>query len=142
MPRWRGFDNPFGDIWTNLEGIVVKRDAANQPSNVYTTTNPENFDDKIDNKTIAGVEVAKDGYIKTFDLNETAEIIPSDCTGASETTHKCDYHWCNLGSTDYRTVWVGGNANYGGRCGLGCFASHASVGASDSPVGFRSLILL
>ncbi len=142
MPRWRGFDNPFGDIWTNLEGIVVKRDAANQPSNVYTTTNPENFDDKIDNKTIAGVEVAKDGYIKTFDLNETAEIIPSDCTGTNETTYKCDYHWCNAGSTDYRTVWVGGSAHYGGGCGLGSFSSNASVSRSSSNVGFRSLILL
>ena len=143
MPRWRGFDNPFGDIWTNLEGIVVKRDAANQPSNVYTTTNPENFDDKIDNKTITGVEVAKDGYIKTFDLNGTAEIIPSDCTGASETTYKCDYHWCNTGFTDYRTVWVGGRADHGGGlCGLGFFGSAASVGYSFSTVGFRSLILL
>lgn len=142
MSRWRGFDNPFGDIWTNLEGIVVKRDAANQPSNVYTTTNPENFDDKIDNKTITGIEVAKDGYIKTFDLNETAEIIPSDCIGANETIYKCDFHWCNVGSTDYRTVLVGGGANSGGYCGLGSFASDGSVGHSHSPVGFRSLILL
>lgn len=142
MPRWRGFDNPFGDIWTNLEGIVVKRDAVNQPSNVYTTTSPENFDDKIDNKTIAGVEVAKDGYIKTFDLNETAEIIPSDCTGASETTYKCDYHWCNTGYTDYRTVLVGGLAHRSGYCGFGCFYSGYSVGHSTSDVGFRSLILL
>lgn len=142
MPRWRGFDNPFGDIWTNLEGIVVKRDTANQPINVYTTTNPENFDDKIDNKTIAGVEVAKEGYTKTFDLNETAEIIPSDCIGATETTYKCDYHWCNIGFTNYRTVWVGGGATNGGACGLGSFASNYSVGSSASYVGFRSLILL
>lgn len=142
MPRWRGFDNPFGDIWTNLEGIVIKRDTANQPSNVYTTTNPENFDDSIDNKAIAGVEVAKDGYIKTFDLGETAEIIPSDCTGASETTYKCDYHWCNVSSTDYRTVWVGGCAVNGGNCGFGFFLSTNSVGSSYSLVGFRSLILL
>lgn len=142
MARWRGFDNPFGDIWTNLEGIVVKRDAANQPSNVYTTTNPENFDDKTDNKTVAGIEVAKDGYIKTFDLNETAEIIPSDCTGANETTYKCDYHWCNTGYTDFRTVLVGGHATNGGSCGFGCFFSNYSVGDSASAVGFRSLILL
>ena len=23
VPRWRGFDNPFGDIWTNLDGIII-----------------------------------------------------------------------------------------------------------------------
>ena len=22
VPRWRGFDNPFGDIWANLDGII------------------------------------------------------------------------------------------------------------------------
>ena len=28
VPRWRGFDNPFGDIWTNLDGIVIHRTAS------------------------------------------------------------------------------------------------------------------
>lgn len=142
ISRWRGFDNPFGDIWTNLEGIVVKRDSASQPSNVYTTTNPEYFDDNIDNKQIAGIEVAQDGYIKTFDLNETAEIIPSNCTGAGSTTYKCDYHYCNVSYTDKRTVLVGGRAAYGAHCGFGFFRSADSVGYSLSSVGFRTLIKL
>lgn len=28
MARWRGFDNPFGDIWTNLDGIVIDTPLA------------------------------------------------------------------------------------------------------------------
>lgn len=27
VPRWRGFDNPFGDILTNLDGIIIQGDA-------------------------------------------------------------------------------------------------------------------
>lgn len=139
VPRWRGFDNPFGDIWTNLDGVVIQRTAANEISSVYTTTNKEEFTDVIGSKTIAGYEVAQDGYIKEFDLGETAEIIPSSCTGASTTTYMCDYHSCNASSTALRTLLVGGGAVYGGDAGLGYFGSYYGVGDASSFVGFRTL---
>ena len=139
VPRWRGFDNPFGDIWTNLDGIVIQRTSANEISSVYTTTNKEEFTDVIGNKTIAGYEVAQDGYIKEFDLGETAEIIPSSCTGASTTTYMCDYHYCNASSTALRTLRVGGRAFNGGGAGLGYFTSSDGVGDAASFVGFRTL---
>lgn len=139
VPRWRGFDNPFGDIWTNLDGVVIQRTAANEISSVYTTTNKEEFTDVIGSKTIAGYEVAQDGYIKEFDLGETAEIIPSSCTGASTTTYICDYHSCNATSTELRTLLVGGYAYDGGGAGFGCFGSDYGVGYAGSDVGFRTL---
>lgn len=139
VPRWRGFDNPFGDIWTNLDGVVIQRIAANEISSVYTTTNKEEFTDVIGSKTIAGYEVAQDGYIKEFDLGETAEIIPSSCTGASATTYICDYHSCNATSTELRTLRVGGCAYRGGVAGLGYFVSFNGVSYASSFVGFRTL---
>ena len=81
----------------------------------------------------------QDGYIKEFDLGETAEIIPSSCTGASATTYICDYHSCNATSTELRTLLVGGRADYGGIAGLGCFHSYNGVGTAYSLVGFRTL---
>ena len=141
MPRWRGFDNPFGDIWTNLEGIVIKRNAANEDSNVYTTIDPEEFTDEIGSKSVAGIEVAKDGYIKAFDLGRTGEIIPSE-VGGSTTTYMCDYHWCNSGNTALRTLLVGGYANDGSVSGLGCFYSRQGVGHAHAYVGFRTIIRL
>ena len=139
VPRWRGFDNPFGDIWTNLDGVVIQRTAANEISSVYTTTNKEEFTDVIGSKTIAGYEVAQDGGIKEFDLGETAEIIPSSCTGASVTTYICDYHSCNVVFTGLRILRVGGGADNGGSAGLGCFYSSYGVGDANSDVGFRTL---
>ncbi len=139
VPRWRGFDNPFGDTWTNLDGVVIQRTAANEISSVYTTTDKAEFTDVIGNKTIAGYEVAQDGYIKEFDLGETAEIIPSSCTGASITTYMCDYHYCNASSTALRTLLVGGGADRGGFAGLGYFYSDVGVGFAGSAVGFRTL---
>lgn len=139
VPRWRGFDNPFGDIWTNLDGVVIRRTAANKISSVYTTTNKEEFTDVIGSKTIAGYEVAQDGYIKEFDLRETAEIIPYSCTGASVTTYICDYHSCNATSTELRTLRVGGDAFHDNFAGLSFFYSNNGVDGAYSYIGFRTL---
>ena len=141
VPRWRGFDNPFGDIWTNLDGIILERTAANQPSSVYTTTDPTAFGDDNTAKgkmTVAGTEIASDGWIKDYDLGETGEIIPS-VVGGSATTYMCDYHYCNASSTALRTLLVGGRAADGGSAGLGCFHSFDGVGTARTDVGFRTL---
>ena len=141
VPRWRGFDNPFGDIWTNLDGIILERTAANQPSSVYTTTDPTAFGDDNTAKgkmTVAGTEIASDGWIKDYDLGETGEIIPS-VVGGSATTYMCDYHYCNASSTALRTLIVGGRAFHGGNAGLGCFNSYTGVGNASANVGFRTL---
>lgn len=141
VPRWRGFDNPFGDIWTNLDGIILERTAANQPSSVYTTTDPTAFGDDNTAKgkmTVAGTEIASDGWIKDYDLGETGEIIPS-VVGGSVTTYMCDYHYCSASSTALRTLLVGGRADTSGAAGLGCFRSITGVGAAFADVGFRTL---
>lgn len=141
VPRWRGFDNPFGDIWTNLDGIILERTAANQPSSVYTTTDPTAFGDDNTAKgkmTVAGTEIASDGWIKDYDLGETGEIIPS-VVGGSATTYMCDYHYCNASSTALRTLVVGGYAGNGGLAGLGFFSSNYGVGLASASVGFRTL---
>ena len=141
VPRWRGFDNPFGDIWTNLDGVILERTAANQPSSVYTTTDTSAFGDDNTAKgkmTVAGTEVASDGYIKAFDLGEKGEIIPS-AVGGSNTTYMCDYHYCNTSSTALRTLLVSGRATNGGSAGLGYFNSLNGVGDASALVGFRTL---
>lgn len=141
VPRWRGFDNPFGDIWTNLDGIILERTAANQPGSVYTTTDPTAFGDNNTAKgkmSIAGTEIASDGYTKDYNLGETGEIIPS-VVGGSATTYMCDYHYCNTSSTALRTLLVGGHADFGGYAGLGFFYSYHGVGTAYADVGFRTL---
>lgn len=138
VPRWRGFDNPFGDTWTNLDGIVIER--TTDLSNVWTTDDVSEYTDVIGNKTLAGKECLGEGYIKLFDLGETAEIIPSvNRGGASTTQYKCDYHWRDSNTSGLRTLIVGGCANDGGNAGLGYFYSRYGVSRSYSHVGFRSV---
>lgn len=139
VPRWRGFDNPFGDIWTNLDGIVIER--TTDLSNVWTTDDVSEYTDVIGNKTLAGKECLGEGYIKLFDLGETAEIIPSvnGGGGASTTQYKCDYHWRDSSTSGLRMLFVGGSASTGGTAGLGYFYSNYGVSYSNASVGFRSV---
>lgn len=137
--RWRGFENPFGDIWTNLEGIVIKRDAAKANSNVYTTTDVLKYGDDYSLFDIAGVEVAQDGFVVTFDLGSKAEIIPSSIDG-SQSTYKCDFHWCNADSIENRTLFVGGSNSNDSQSGLGFFNSRYGDSYINNSIGFRSLV--
>lgn len=142
VPRWRGFDNPFGDIWTNLDGIIIERDsvANDNSANVYTTSDSSKFGDDAtarNNMTKAGTECKDEGYIKAFDLGEKGEIIPS-AVGGSTTTYMCDYHYRST-STSLRTLLVGGGAGNGGNASLGCFGSANGVGSAAATVGFRTL---
>lgn len=138
--RWRGFENPFGDIWTNLDGIVLKRESSDTDSAVFTTSNAAEFSDNlIDIKNLVAYEIAKDGYTKEFDLRETGEIVPK-LVGGSESTYKCDYHLCYKNLVDYRTLLVGGKVFDGGQAGLGAFSSYNGVRYAHPSVGFRSVV--
>lgn len=138
--RWRGFENPFGDIYTNLDGIVLERDAPSSDSNVYTTSDSSKFGDDTSVMTIVGSESNSNGIIGEFDLGETGEIIPQ-YTFNSALKYKCDYHICDIStSTNKRTLEVGGcasNANDAGLCNLD---TSDTANATSSFVGFRSVI--
>lgn len=142
MARWRGFDNPFGDIWTNLDGIIIDADADNHPNNmnyVYTCQDPAKFGDTLtDDYEKVGEEIHQDGYTKLFDLGDAAHIIPN-VMGGSTTTHKCDYHQTGNKNTTLRTLVVGSRANHGAIAGLGYFRSRDGVSTSAADLGFQSV---
>lgn len=143
--RWRGFDNPFGDIWTNLDGIIVDADAdshSNSMDYVYTCSDPEKFGDEL---TADYVKIAEsthsEGYVRAFDLGDTANIIASQ-VGGSSTTYMCDYHWTGSANTTLRTVRVGGSADNGAYAGLSALNSYGAVSIAWTFFGFRSVSVL
>ena len=136
--RWRGFENPFGDIYTNLDGIVLERDAHSSDSNVYTTSDSSKFGDDTSVMTIVGSEPNSNGIIMEFDLDETGEIIPKYMVN-SALKYKCDYHICDI-SAGKRTLEVGGCASNGNDAGLCNLDTSDTANAISSFVGFRSVI--
>ena len=114
--RWRGFDNPFGDIWTNLDGVIIDADAdshSNSMDYVYTCSDPAKFADELTSDYVKIAESThSEGYVRAFDLGDTANIIASQVGGGS-TTFMCDHHWTGNADTTLRTLLVGGGAYYG-----------------------------
>lgn len=141
VPRWRGFDNPFGDIFTNLDGIIIQRDAERNLNTVYTTTDPNNYGDDESAKNameIAGHQIYQDEYTKEFDLGEAAHIIPKSI-GGDITKYKCDYNLATVTEVSFMTLVVGGDLMLRTYSGLGHFDSAYKVSNSSSAVGFRSV---
>ena len=142
MARWRGFDNPFGDFWTNLDGIIIDADADNHPNNmnyVYTCQDASKYADTLNDSYIkVGEEIHQDGYIKSFDLGDAAHIIPH-VIGGDTTKYICDYHWTGSKDKTLRTLVVGGSADAGATAGLGSFRQAYGVSDAWAGVGFRSV---
>lgn len=145
MPRWRGFDNPFGDIWTNLDGVLIDTPTTGaSDTNIlpicYIITDPEKYTDSLD-----GIEEVADrsykqphseGYIGEWHLGEAADMVP-ESTGGNTTQYKCDHYQINYNDTP-KTLLMGGHANYNSRAGLGNFVSAYLVSSSSAFISFRS----
>lgn len=148
--KWRGLEDTFGNIWNNVDGIIIDSSSITAEdgtlwSEVYTTDNPEYYNDAdFSNMEVSGLECNfGGGYTKEWDLGDSAEIIPrvSGVSGTSATTFKCDYHYLNA-SKGLRTLLLGGDATAGANAGLGYFRSYNGVGIAHAAIGFRSVFVI
>lgn len=141
VPRWHGIENPFGDIYNVVDGVIINafsiiEEGVNY-NEVYATDDPLLYSDYDYSKMrVVGIETNKAEYIKEWDLGNTAEIIPR-LIGGNTTQYKCDYHWISL-SAGLRTLVFGGSTNDGGAAGLGGFNTFHNVDDTSVYVGFRS----
>lgn len=145
VPRWRGFDNVFGDIWTNLDGILIDTPVSEStPNYVYIINDPDKFTDTLSDAPTNADRVVVSGhtggYITKWALGEYADIIPVSA-GGSATTYMCDHYWVDYNSAQ-NTLLVGGRAHNGSFAGLAYFNSSNSSGNVNAYVGFRCLTLI
>lgn len=144
--RYRGIEGLFGDIWQNIDGIICDNNTDNHEkvgyNYIYTTEDPSLYGDTAEamgKMKLTGYQIASEGYIKLFDLGDTAEIIPYT-VGGNSTTYKSDYNYCNSNSTTLTTVVLGGAANGSAPSGVGCFYSLIGVLTSWTGRGFRVIV--
>lgn len=142
MPRWRGFDNPFGDISTNLDGVIIDPDQTNHPSNmsyVYTCQDASKYADTLNDSYVkVGEEIPHGGYTKSFDLGDAAHIIPH-VMGGDTTKYICDYHRTGRNSKVLRSFIVGGAAAQSTQAGLGFCDLAMGLASAWRYIGFRSV---
>jgi hypothetical protein len=141
VSRWHGIENPFGDIWNNVDGVIINSSSivenGKKYSELYATEDPLLYSDSNYSKMrVVGIELNEAGYIKEWDLGNTAEIVPR-LNGGNTTQYKCDYHFAD-NTTGLRTLFLGSSAYNGAYAGLGGFNSFNGVGIAYAYVGFRS----
>ena len=139
MPRWRGFDNPFGDSWTILDGILIDVNTYDHPNHmnyVYTCQDANKYSSILNDAYVkVGEEIPQSGYTRAFDLGSAAHIIPH-VMGGNTTEYICDYHEVTKTDTTYMiSPSVGGTSDNGARAGLGSF----NVGEDDQCICFRTV---
>lgn len=143
VPRWHGIENPFGDIMYTVDGIIINVPGKIEGNRygdwgeVYVTDDPSLYNDTDYSKMkLAGIEIRERGFIKEWDLGNTAEIIPR-LIGGNTTKYKCDYNRTNR--TGLIELQVGGSIIDHTNAGLGFFyANYNTNGTSFDDCGFRS----
>ena len=85
---------------------------------------------------VVGIELNDGGYVKEWDLGNTAEIIPR-LYGGNATQYKCDVHFPAI-EPGLMAPTFGGDASFGSNAGLGFFNSLNNVDDAYGDLGFRS----
>lgn len=143
VPRWRGFDNVFGDTWTMVDGVLVDPNSNQEGRNgmdlVYTTDNPSYYSDtSFENMKLEGTKLHAIGWIKGIYVGNNASYRTA-LVGSSATTYFCDYTWAGDSNSTLRTLLFSGRASSGVMAGLGFLYSSLAPSYSSPSVGFRSI---
>ena len=143
VPRWHGIENPFGDIVITAEGVVSMPTSITENgekyNEIYATDDPSLYGDSLyyyNKMRLVGIEPNTGGYIKEWDLGNTAEIIPR-LDGANPTQYKCAWHVFNTYST-YKGLFIGNASCDNVKAALGTFAANTSSGYASNCIGTRS----
>lgn len=119
--RYRGIENPFGDMLEHTDGILidVKTDASGATSTLYTSSDPEKFtSSQLSNYNLKGLISRAEGYVRQMLLGSEGDIIPVIAVGANSTTFYCDYFYRSIAANEIKCVLFGGVANEGAPAGL------------------------
>lgn len=137
VPRYRGIENPFGHLWKNVDGVIfdIKSDADGGTSTIYLAKTEADYGDTVtEGFSELGQLSRKTGYISNTYLGT---FIPSEATGASSTTGRCDNFETIISSSSLRTLFYGGAASHGPSAGLGYCHSANAVSSSSAYCGSR-----
>lgn len=146
VPRWHGIENPFGDIWTILDGTIINTffstvENSNNYNEVYATDDPLFYSDSdYSNMKMVSTIIIGFFYIKEWNLSNTAEIIPRSEYN-SPTQYKCD-SYNSYKKFIVQGMCVGGSAGDVTYSGLGCEAFSQSVQHMSNYMGIRSSCII
>jgi len=145
VPSYRGLENPFGHIWSWIDGCKCKiqSDDAGGVSSFFVCSDPANFQDtNYNNYTQRGVLPRTSNYIKQLIVGEYGENMPS-AVGGSSVTYMSDYFYTSVPATseEQRGVLFGGTASSGAAAGLSFSTANSATTYASAYIGSRLCFL-
>ena len=116
---YRGIENPFGNIWKFIAGLML-RDDGYYVSTIMNNITPNNM---IHIPKTLNPKLA-DGYVDKMEVVDNYEflLIPSSTAG-SASTYYCDNFWSHDVGEENIALF-GGDWDLGSDCGLFCLYCH------------------
>lgn len=130
--KYRGEENPWGNIWEWVDGCNIKDHQA------YVHWNPTEYtDDEFDSPytELSYINCTSDGYVKTMghDENNPYACLPTQMGGASN-TYFSDYYYQNAGN---KAPLVGASLSHESFAGLVFWNCSLGFGLSLRSLGAR-----
>lgn len=121
--RYRGIENPFGNIWKYLDGVNAVRDIESGSDSLtfYACDDPAGFaDNTTEGYSRRGcIDDPVNSYIKQIIFGVYGDMLPSSTKGAGSNTYFCDSAFVTRQvDAAHLAVWTGGGTSSNQSAGL------------------------
>ena len=141
--RYRGIENPFGQVWKNTVDVVVHYNAETGVNDVYYTEDKSKFSStSLEDYEYKCSTVIANGWYKDLQYTPQFElfVLPGTATHNSSGSYFTDYVYSNNSTTD-RAVFLGGTLNDGPNSGLFFLGSASGFTYANPLVGCRLIYI-
>lgn len=141
--RYRGIENPFGQVWKNTVDVVVHYNAETGVNDVYYTEDKSKFSStSLEDYEYKCSTVITSGWYKDLQYTPQFElfVLPGTATHNSSGSYFTDFTYSNNSTTD-RTVFLGGYLNGGTASGLFFLQSDYGIANAGPSVGCRLIYI-
>lgn len=116
IPRWRGFENTFGELGTVIDGLNISN--AGEGLELYACTDPKEYNDSLIEApyTSIGKVESQNTYVTKFNLGTHAHIIPKEFI--STTSAEIGPLYCHFNTKHVGEPAAGGRIGLNTKCGL------------------------
>ena len=116
IPRWRGFENTFGELCTVIDGLNISN--AGEGLELYACTDPKEYNDNLIEApyTSIGKVESQNTYVTKFNLGTHAHIIPKEFIGT--TSAEIGPLYCHFNTKHVGEPAAGGRIGLNTKCGL------------------------
>lgn len=116
IPRWRGFENTFGELCTVIDGLNISN--AGEGLELYACIDPKEYNDNLIEApyTSIGKVESQNTYVTKFNLGTHAHIIPKEFI--STTSAEIGPLYCHFNTKHVGEPAAGGRIGLNTKCGL------------------------